>query len=269
MKKILTNIITSFLEFFFARKLLLPLNTILLKLIIRFLGYNNHKDFYSSGEIYFLRKVCKENPKICLDIGANVGKYSNYLLENSSAKIIAFEPMPKTFNQLIKIKKIYPNRFYINRIGLGQKKTKKNIYFDKNNLQWANFNPEVNKINYLKDNKKKIMCSLDTLDNFVKKNKKIINSKIDLIKIDTEGFELEVLKGAEKTIKQLKPKYIQLEYNWHHLFKNTNLYYFSKILKDYNTFKILPFSKKLLKINAEKPEHNYFNYSNIVFIRKK
>ena len=156
MKKILTNIITSFLEFFFARKLLLPLNTILLKLIIRFLGYNNHKDFYSSGEIYFLRKVCKENPKICLDIGANIGKYSNYLLENSSAKIIAFEPMPKTFNQLIKIKKIYPNRFYINRIGLGQKKTKKNIYFDKNNLQWANFNPEVNKINYLKDNKKKL-----------------------------------------------------------------------------------------------------------------
>ena len=38
-------------------------STILLKLIIRFLGYNNHKDFYSSGEIYFLRKVCKENHK--------------------------------------------------------------------------------------------------------------------------------------------------------------------------------------------------------------
>ena len=113
------------------------------------------------------------------------------------------------------------------------------------------------------------MCSLDTLDNFIKRNRKIINSKIDLIKIDTEGFELEVLRGAEKTIKQLKPKYIQLEYNWHHLFKNTNLYYFSRVLKDYNTFKILPFSKKLFKINTEKPEHNYFNYSNIVFIRKK
>ncbi len=269
MNKICINIITSFLEFFFARKFLLPLNTVLLKLVIRFLGYNNHKDFYSSGEIYFLRKVCKEKPKICLDIGANVGNYSSYLLENSSAKIIAFEPMPKTFNELIKIKKNYSDRFFIYNYGLGKKKTKKNLYFDKNNLQWANFNPEVNKIKYLKYNKKKIMCSLDTLDNFIKKNKKLINSKIDLIKIDTEGFELEVLKGAEKTIKKLKPKYIQLEYNWHHLFKNTNLYYFAKLLKDYNTFKILPFSKNLLKINAEKPEHNYFNYSNIVFIRKK
>ena len=50
-------------------------------------------------------------------------------------KIIAFEPMPQTFNELIKIKKNYPNRFYINRIGLGQKKAQKHIYFDKNNLE--------------------------------------------------------------------------------------------------------------------------------------
>ena len=142
------NIIIGFLEFFFARKFLLPFNTILLKLIIRFLGYNNHKDFYSSGEIYFLRKVCKEKPKICLDIGANVGKYSSYLLQNSSAKIIAFEPIPKTFNELSKIRKNYSDRFFIYNIGLGHKKTKKNIYYDKNNLQWANFNPEVNKIDY-------------------------------------------------------------------------------------------------------------------------
>jgi len=269
MNKILIDIVTSLLEFFFARKFLLSFNTSLLKLIIRFLGYNNHKNFYSSGEIYFLRNVCKEKPKICLDIGANVGKYSSYLLENSSAKVIAFEPIPKTFKKLIKIKKNYSNRFFIFNIGLGEKKTKKNIYYDKSNLQWANFNPEVNKIDYLKNNKNQIKCSLDTLDNFTKKNKKIINSRIDLVKIDTEGFELEVLKGAEKTIKKFKPKYIQIEYNWHHLFKNTNLYYFSRYLKNYNTYKILPFSKRLLKINTERPEHNYFNYSNIVFIRKK
>ena len=112
MRKILTNITISFLEFFFARKFLIPLNTIFLKLILRFLGYNNYKDFYSSGEIHFLRKVCRENPRICLDIGANIGKYSNYLLENSSAKIIAFEPMPKTFNELIKLKKKISEPFF-------------------------------------------------------------------------------------------------------------------------------------------------------------
>ena len=67
----------------------------------------------------------KEKPKICLDIGANVGKYSNYLLENSSTKVIAFEPLSKTFKKLIKIKKNYSDRFFIYNIGLGEKKTKK------------------------------------------------------------------------------------------------------------------------------------------------
>ena len=83
------------------------------------------------------------------------------------------------------------------------------------------------------------------------------------------SINTHTLRFWEKEFRQLKPKYIQIEYNWHHLFKNINLYYFSKFLKDYNTYKILPFSKKLLKINTERPEHNYFNYSNIVFIRKK
>ncbi len=55
------------------------------------------------------------------------------------------------------------------------------------------------------------------------KNKKLSIKKIDLIKIDTEGYELEVLIGAKKTIEKFKPKYIQIEYNWHHLFKNVNL----------------------------------------------
>ena len=41
-----------------------------------------------------------------------------------------------------------------------------------------------------------------------------------------------------------------------------------KYLRDYDTYKILPFSKKLMKVDPKRPEHNFFNYSNIVFIRK-
>ena len=102
----------------------------------------------------------------------------------------------------------------------------------------------------------------------MKNNKNIKIKQIDLIKIDTEGHELEVLLGSLWTIKKYKPKYIQIEYNWHHLVKNVNLYYFSTILKNYNVFKIFPNDKKLIKIDPLKPEHNYFNFSNIVFIRK-
>ncbi len=264
MKRIILNI----LDFLFTRKILLPINMIMLKLAIRFIGYNNHKNLASSGEKNFLNKVCAKKPTLCIDVGANIGEYSQYILDNSNSKIIAFEPMPKSFKKLNSIKEKFVNRLYTYNIAIGDKEEIKKIYYDKNNLHWSNFNSELKKINYLKNTKKSIKCKISTLDNFIYKNKKILIKKIDLIKIDTEGYELEVLIGAEKTIKKFKPKYIQIEYNWHHLFKNVNLYYFSKILKGYQAYKIFPSSKELIKINPERPEHNYFNYSNIVFIKK-
>tara|TARA_B100001540_G_C15672775_1_gene580974 strand:+ start:217 stop:1014 length:798 start_codon:yes stop_codon:yes gene_type:complete len=263
------RIILSFLDFFLAREFLLPINTILLKLFLRFIGYNQYRNLASSiGEKNFLDKVCKENPKICIDIGANKGEYSKYILENSKSKVVAFEPFPKSFKKLQFIKKNYVSRFYPYNIGIGEKEKTEKLYYDKNNLQWANFNPEVRKIDYLKNSKLSVSCKISSLDYFLNKNKYLIKNKINLIKIDTEGYELEVLMGAKKTINKFKPKYIQIEYNWHHLFKNVNLYTFSKILKGYRVYKIFPFSKNLIKINPEKPENNYFNYSNIVFIKK-
>ena len=125
----------------------------------------------------------------------------------------------------------------------------------------------VNK--YLKNNKKKIKLKIEKLDDVLKKNRKLFSKKINLIKIDTEGYELEVLQGSKNAIKKLKPDYIQIEYNWHHLFKNVNLYYFSKVLKEYSAHKIMPYNQGLLKIDPQKPENNYFNYSNIVFVRNK
>ena len=38
--------------------------------------------------------------------------------------------------------------------------------------------------------------------------------------------------------------------------------------KLYRDYQILPYNKKLLKIDPKRPENNYFNYSNIVFKKK-
>ena len=90
----------------------------------------------------------------------------------------------------------------------------------------------------------------------------------DFVKIDVEGHEYEVIQGAKKFIGFNAPKFIQIEINWHQLFKKVNLYEFSLLLRNYDIFKILPFGKKLILVDPTRPENNIFHLSNFAFIRK-
>ena len=55
-----------------------------------------------------------------------------------------------------------------------------------------------------------------------------------------EGFEFEIINGAKEIIKKRSPKYIQMEFNWHQLFKRQTMYNFSMLLSGYDLFQILP-----------------------------
>ena len=65
---------------------------------------------------------------------------------------------------------------------------------------------------------------------YTKKIKDIFKG-LDFIKIDTEGHELEVLKGARNLLKDLKPKFLQIEFNTHQLLKNVTILDYQKFLK--------------------------------------
>ncbi len=263
------NIILSFLSLLLGRKIFYNFNLSIIKLFSVFIGNNIFYSSRVSGEEFFLKKICNEDPHLCIDVGANIGTYSSYILRNSNSKIVAFEPQMKPYKVLNKIKKIYPNRINVFNFGLSNKNKNSNLYYDKNNSLWANFNPEVNKIDYLKNNKFIQKCKVKKLDDIYSKNKNLFNGKIKLLKVDTEGYEYEILCGALKFLKKKKPKYILIEFNWHHLFKDVSLYKISKLLTNYDVFKILPHSSGLLKIDPIRPENNYYNYSNYVFKLKK
>ena len=255
------------LDYLFARTFFYKFNILILKLALRFLGFNHHGNIKESGEIHFLKKICNENRSICIDVGANKGDYSKYILHNSNHVVFAFEPIKKSYEKLKEYEKFFFNRFFVFNLAMSNKVGKKKIYFDKSNLQWSSLDLEINQINYLSNLKNFQICKLSKLDLFFTK-KKLNKKNIKLLKIDTEGHEYEVLQGAKHFINICKPKYIQIEYNWHHLFKNTNLYTFSKFLKKYEVFKILPYNQHLIKVDPKRPENNYFNYCNIVFKRK-
>ena len=265
IKQIFENLILDPLNAIFGRKIFYKFNLIVIKIFLKFIGYNNYKNLNKTGEKKFLNSVISEADGCVIDIGANIGSYSQYILDNSNYNVISFEPLKYSFLKLKRLQKIYKNRLICFNLALSDKRGKSKIFYSKKNHHWANLDYEVNKIALLKDNKKKMICNRNSLDNFYQKNKKIFVKKTRLIKIDVEGHEYEVLKGSKVFIDKFKPKYIQIEYNWHHLIKNVNLYQFSKLLPNYDVYRIMPFFRNIYKIDPIKPENNYFNYSNIVF----
>ena len=90
--------------------------------------------------------------------------------------------------------------------------------------------------------------------------------QVDLIKIDTEGFESEVLRGGGETIRRCRPKFVQLEFNWHQLFRNTSLNSFSELLPGYSVFQLLP--DAWIERDPIDPLSNIFHFSNFVFVRR-
>jgi len=255
--------------FIFGRKNMQFINNIFLSLALNAKGYKNFGNFTQTGEKKFIQSIRKDLI-ISIDVGANVGKYTNLLLSETNSEIISFEPLKAAFRELKKIEKEYPNRLKVFNYAIGDENTNLELNFSDEKSEKATFSKDIDKLSFFDHEKnKKIMTDIVTLDSFFLDNSSLLNKKyIDLIKIDTEGFELEVIKGAKDTIENKRPKYIQLEFNWHQLFKNHSMYKFSQYLNNYELFQILPFGEKLIKVDPRRPEANIFHLSNFVYIRK-
>lgn len=132
----------------------------------------------------------------CIDVGCHKGEMLDLMLKYApNGKHLGFEPIPSFYKNLEKkyygIAKIYS-------CALSDQKGETTFQYVKNAPAYSGIkkrhydieNPEIEKIN----------VSLETLDNLIEDG-----FKVDLIKIDVEGAELGVLKGAIKTIKRNKP----------------------------------------------------------------
>ncbi len=227
------------------------------KILTRYLKKLDH--------IYLWMKKLKLEKPIILDIGANIGMYSicySKLFYNS--KIFAFEPVKKNYKILVsnvnknKLKNIQTKPFGF----LDKKKTLKiGIPDSKIHERYKNdINDGLFSI-FAKNKKFKIKVS--TVDNFVKKNK---FKRIDFIKIDVEGAESLVLKGAKRTISKYKP-IIQLEFNiLTEILGKKKLNFFKKfaLSNDYEIFYLVK-NYKLKKKLKNKTDF----FSDLIFINKR
>jgi FkbM family methyltransferase len=267
--RIVYRLISNIYTWVFSRPSAQSLNNVILQLALKGQGYNNYYDSKTTGEDKFITRIAESDPKLCIDIGANKGLYSRALLETTNATVFAFEPLPKAFKELLKIKSIYSDRFEPVNVGVGIKSGMLDLHYGSEDSEHASFSDEVKQVTYVgAQNVNKISVPVITLDDYYNKNIKEKYKHLDLLKIDAEGFEYEVLRGAQQTILELRPKYIQIEYNWHQLFRNQSLKKLSELIPGYNAYQFLPFGSGLIMRDINRPESNIYHYSNFVFVRE-
>jgi FkbM family methyltransferase len=225
-------------------------------------GYNNYQNFEISGEKFFFDNVLKKiNPRVSIDVGANVGQYTNALLSSTNGIVIAFEPLDEPFSKLKDIQKQNQDRLILENKGVGLINEFLDIYYNNEATAHASFSKDVQSVPYL-NNKLSKKIEVVSLDTFFKGKPEY---EVDFIKIDTEGFEWEVLSGAKNVIKDKKPKAIQMEFNWHQMFRGQTLFSFSEMLDGSSPFQMLP--NDLIRRDPKDPYSNIYHFSNFVFIR--
>ena len=127
-----------------------------------------------------------------IDIGANRGMYS-FFYSNHFQYVECFEPIKEITNKLAYLNK---KNISIHNIGLSNKNESKTLYIPYINNSLATPLASINKP--LKSDYQERKIDLQTLDYFNFK-------EVDFIKIDVEGNELNVIKGAIKTIQRWNP----------------------------------------------------------------
>jgi FkbM family methyltransferase len=157
--------------------------------------------YYTGDYEPYLKKHFKNLIKkgdFILDIGANIGFHTLYFAELTgvNGKVFSFEPIPINFDALQRNIELnqFPQIKPVNK-ALGNINTQMNVHINQDAQNPGAFN-------LFENGEKNTIIACIKGDDYLAENK---ISKINFIKVDVEGFELEVFKGLTKTIQNSKP----------------------------------------------------------------
>jgi len=167
--------------------------------------YNNYREMFYE-DIYAPFDL--KDMKTVIDIGANAGLFSLYMLNNNCECVYAIEPTSKAFGQLKKNLSKY-KKAKLHNIAIYNKKGKMDITFTDSNSTISGFNLENIEAGMYDERNNSEEVEVDTLCNFIKEND-IAN--IDLIKIDVEGAEYDIIDSLSDDNILLSKNYL-IEYH--------------------------------------------------------
>lgn len=149
---------------------------------------------------------------VFVDVGANTGLFTKMILDDVGneflSKIILFEPVPYLFDEC-KNKFSENKNIILNELALSDIELETTILASNQNLGYNKIYKEGMEIH--SHEKYKIKCV--TFSDWAFKNK---IDKVNFIKVDAEGHDVNVIRGMFEWMKQTNQKpYILFEVNWY------------------------------------------------------
>lgn len=178
-----------------------------------------------------------------IDIGANIGQHTMYAacLVGTTGNVHAFEPIPSLYKQIKDSVQVnhFENVVHVHNCALGENETVEKLFVSKNKGGSSLVNDDETE---------------DIISVHVKNGDKELGmiEKIDVIKIDVEGYEYEVLQGIKQTLSIHRPIiFIEFSGNFYHQQGHGNGAKILRLLRDlgYDLFDIEDDLKKVTDDN--------------------
>jgi len=161
-----------------------------------------------------------------IDIGANTGQFAESLYDfGYKGKVISFEPVKKAYEELLQRSRPYPNWTVAERCAIGG--TDGEIEINVSDDTVFSSILEI-KDSYVSHNRKsqitrKEKTPLHRIDSVIKQYIPE-EGAIIMLKIDTQGYEKEVLDGAPETLKRAKG--LKIEIPLYAIYENTRFEFY-------------------------------------------
>ena len=239
-------LVISIYRIIFCRPVARKINQFLFQCAAHGLGILNYKNTKQTGEEWlvehFLKRELKED-SVVFDVGANKGNYMKMFLDRISCiQYYAFEPNFSAFEMLQKKSKLCAAKSVTHVNAAVSSSSGQVSFYQLDEVKACEKNTLHEEVLKGCSYSKTEVASV-TLDEFTKRNE---IKTIDFLKVDTEGHELQVLKGAKKLINSGNIKMIQFEFNEMNLSSRSTMRDFRKELTGYTFFRLSPYGLILL-----------------------
>ena len=224
----------------------------------------NNDDIHTNGELHLMEEHLGRS-RVVFDVGANVGEWAARALEiNPNLRLHCFEPSKPTFQKLLTNQ--FPKSVTCNNFGLGSASEEKTLYVfeEGSGMNSLYLRRGLDDGWKLQPQKQMETIRLETLDRYCSQNQ---IGEIDFLKLDVEGHELEVFKGATGMLLGGKIKLIQFEYGGCNIDAKVFLKDIFEFFQPfaYSFFKLCPQTLRKLERYDQRLEN--FQYQNWAVLR--